>query len=85
MKPSEYFRRQCFTVLEPSEPYIDRIIEYIGADKLLFGSDYPHVHWSTNENDQDILDINGVLQEQLPKETIQKILWDNPARFYGLE
>ncbi len=84
MKPSEYFRRQCYIVLEPSEPYIDRIIEYIGADKLLFGSDYPHVHWRTTENDQDILDINRVLQEQLPQETIQKILWDNPARFYGL-
>jgi hypothetical protein len=25
------------------------------------------------------------LQEQLPRETVQKILWDNPVRFYGLE
>jgi uncharacterized protein len=85
MKPSEYFRRQCFVTFEPSEPYIERIIEYIGSDNLLFGSDYPHIHWRINEDEPEFLDINGVLQERLPSATVQKILWDNPARFYGLD
>lgn len=84
LKPSEYFRRQCFIVLEPSEPYLERIIEYIGSDNLLFGSDYPHVHWKIDQDEPDYLDINRVLQERLPSVTVQKILWDNPARFYGL-
>ena len=80
MKPSEYFRRQCFIAIEPSEPYIPQIIEYIGADNLIFGSDYPHM-----DHKQNIVKEAVDLEERLPKETVQKILWDNPVRFYGLE
>ncbi len=84
MKPSEYFRRQCFIVLEPSEPYLERIIEDIGADNLLFGSDYPHVHWKIDQDEPEFLDIYKILHQRLPSGTVKKILWDNPARFYGL-
>ncbi|MGB5967876.1 MAG: amidohydrolase family protein [Spirulinaceae cyanobacterium] len=85
MKPSEYFRRQCFVTFEPSESYLGEIIKYIGSDNLLFGSDYPHIHWRVEEEEPELLDINALLQEQLPKAAMQKILWDNPARFYGLK
>ncbi|WP_193195321.1 amidohydrolase family protein [Nostoc sp. MG11] len=80
MKPSEYFRRQCFIAIEPSEPYLNEILEYIGADNLIFGSDYPHMDHKT-----DVVAQMVDLQEKLPEKTVQKILWDNPARFYGLE
>ncbi|MBD2579323.1 amidohydrolase family protein [Oscillatoria sp. FACHB-1406] len=80
MKPSEYFRRQCVIEIEPSEPYIPEIIRYIGSDNLIFGSDYPHV-----DHKPDIVERAVALQEQLPQETVQKILWDNSVRFYGLE
>ena len=80
MKPSECFRRQCFIAIEPSEPYIAQIIEYIGADNLIFGSDYPHMDHKPN-----IVKEAVALEERLPKETVQKILWNNPVRFYGLE
>jgi uncharacterized protein len=85
MRPSEYFRRQCYIGFDLGEPYLEQVIEYIGSDKLLFGSDYPHVHWGRQKDKPEVLDIKRVLLEQLPKETVQKILWDNPARFYGLE
>lgn len=80
MKPSEYFRRQCFIEIEPSEPYLAQIIDDIGSDNLLFGSDYPHM-----DHKPDIVEKAVALQEQLGQKTVQKILWDNPARFYGLE
>ncbi|BAY46202.1 putative amidohydrolase 2 [Scytonema sp. HK-05] len=80
IKPSEYFRRQCFISIEPEEPYLEQIIEYIGSDNLLFGSDYPHV-----DHDVDMSEKAVALQERLSKKTVQKLLWDNPARFYGLE
>jgi predicted TIM-barrel fold metal-dependent hydrolase len=80
MKPSEYFRRQCFIEIETTEPYLGQIVEYIGSDNLIFGSDYPHV-----DHKPDVVDKAVALQEQLPQETLQKILWDNSARFYGLE
>ena len=80
IKPSEYFRRQCFIAIEPSEPYIPQIIEYIGSDNLIFGSDYPHM-----DHKPTIVKEAVALEERLPKEIVQKILWDNPVRFYSLE
>jgi predicted TIM-barrel fold metal-dependent hydrolase len=79
IKPSEYFRRQCFISIEPSEPLLAQTIEYIGTDNLIFGSDYPHM----DHNPKVVKDLVE-LEESLSKETLQKILWDNPRRFYGL-
>lgn len=80
IKPSEYFRRQCFISIEPSEPCIAETIEYVGTDNLLFGSDYPH-----GDHKPDIIEEAVGLEQKLSKETVRKILWDNPARFYGIE
>jgi predicted TIM-barrel fold metal-dependent hydrolase len=79
LKPSEYFRRQCFVSVEPGEPYLDRLIDFIGEDNLLFGSDYPHM-----DHKPGVVDELLEFEQQLPRSTIQKILWDNPRRFYGL-
>ncbi|HIK09940.1 MAG TPA: amidohydrolase [Oscillatoriaceae cyanobacterium M33_DOE_052] len=79
MKPSEYFRRQCFISLEPKEPYLQEIIDYIGVDNLIVGSDFPHIDHRPN-----ILGEVVALEDRLSPKTVQKILWDNPSRFYGL-
>lgn len=80
MKPSEYFCRQCYIGIEPSEPYLEEVVKYIGADNLLFGSDYPHMDHKPN-----IVKDAVALEERLSQETVRKILWDNPALFYGIE
>nr|WP_309242553.1 amidohydrolase family protein [Limnofasciculus baicalensis] len=80
MKPSEYFRRQCFIAIEPSETYIPKLLEELGEDNLIFGSDYPHM-----DHKPDIVADMLALEGQVSKEILQKILWDNPCRFYGLE
>lgn len=80
MKPSEYFRRQCFVSIEPSEPYLHEIIKYIGCDNLILGSDFPHM-----DHEPEVIEEAVGLQERLSKKTVQKILWDNPIRFYGLD
>ncbi|MEA5578668.1 amidohydrolase family protein [Anabaena sp. UHCC 0451] len=79
MPPSEYFRRQCFVSVEPSEPYLPQIIDYIGSDNLIFGSNYPQMG-----HKPDIVKTLLELEVQLSQETVQKIVWDNPSRFYGL-
>lgn len=79
IKPSEYFRRQCFISIEPSEPLLAGVIKYIGSDNLIFGSDYPHMDHNPN-----IVKKLVELEKDLSKETVKKILWDNPRRFYGL-
>lgn len=78
-KPSEYFRRQCFVVIEPDEPYLPALVDHIGADNLLFGTDFPH-----GDHGDDMVDKALRLEAVLPEAVMRKILWDNPARFYGL-
>jgi uncharacterized protein len=80
MKPSEYFRRQCFVSIEPDEPYLPEIVDYIGSDNLIIGSDFPHV-----DHKPSIVADAVALEERLGKSIVKKILWDNPAHFYGLE
>ena len=79
MKPSEYFRRQSFVSIEPDEPYIPEMIDYIGSDNSILGSDYPHI-----DHDAEIMKSAVGLEERLSQQTVQKLLWDNPSRFYGL-
>ncbi len=78
MKPSEYFRRQCFIAIEPEEPGLPEVIRLLGAENLLFGSDYPHA-----DHGDDIVDHVLSLRAVLSAEVLRKLLWDNPARFYG--
>ena len=79
IRPSEYFRRQCYITIEPSEPYLSQIIEYIGSDNLIFGSDYPHM-----DHQPDGIKNLVELEEKLSPEIVKKITWDNPRHFYQL-
>lgn len=78
-KPSEYFHRQCFVSIEPGEPYLPEFIRFMGADNLLFGSDFPHLDHGGEELEEAL-----ALRGRLPDEALRKLLWDNPSRFYGL-
>ncbi len=78
MKPSDYFRRQCFVAVEPDEPYLADVVKYIGEDRLLFASDYPHP-----DHEPDLTDEIVALERRLPRATIRKILEDNPRAAYG--
>ena len=77
--PSEYFRRQCYISVEPSEPYLQQIIDFIGSDNLIFGSDYPHMDHQVNVV-KDLVE----LENNLSKEIIKKIVWDNSRGFYRM-
>lgn len=43
LKPSEYIRRNCYFVAEPEERSIGAMLDLVGEDRILWGSDYPHV------------------------------------------
>jgi uncharacterized protein len=79
MKPSEYFRRQCYIAVEPSEMYLPKLLEELGGDNLIFGSDYPHM-----DHKPDVVADMVALEGQVSKKLLQKILWENPRKFYGL-
>jgi predicted TIM-barrel fold metal-dependent hydrolase len=77
-KPSDYFRRQCWISCEPDEPYVARVLDLIGEDRLLFASDYPHPDHKWPETAETMLAM------PLPDAAKRRILWDNPAAFYGV-
>ncbi len=42
MKPSDYFRRQCWISFDPEEVTLELTARVVGADRILIGSDFPH-------------------------------------------
>jgi len=44
MKPSEYFRRQCYISFDPDESTLAFTAQHplVGADRIIWASDYPH-------------------------------------------
>src|SRR5216684_571701 len=42
MRPSELFQRNCWISFEPVESSIAVLADYIGANKIMWATDYPH-------------------------------------------
>jgi predicted TIM-barrel fold metal-dependent hydrolase len=76
MKPSDLFRRQCFVAVEPGEPGLAEVIRFLGPDRLLFGSDFPHA-----DHAPDAIDRAVALRARLSEELARRLLWENPSRF----
>ncbi|WP_437911623.1 amidohydrolase family protein [Sorangium sp. So ce302] len=79
-EPSAYFRRQCFIEIEPDEPCLEQAIPWLGEDRAIFGTDFPHI-----DHDAGMVERALALHRRLPGESLRKILWDNAASFYGVE
>jgi len=77
--PSEYFKRQCVISAEPDESLTAQIIEHLGADYIVWASDYPHLDASFHVVDTLRARIAG-----LPDESQRKVLGTNVLRFYGI-
>jgi predicted TIM-barrel fold metal-dependent hydrolase len=79
LKPSEYWRRQCRATFQ-----FDRIgaklVDEIGVETLMWGSDYPHPDGVWPESAKYIAEQF----EGLPPETVHKITCENAGKFYGL-
>ena len=79
MKPSGYWRRQCKATFQ-----FDRIgaklIDELGAETLMWGSDYPHTDGVWPESSKFIAEQ---FTEVAP-DVVRKITCENAGRFYGL-
>ncbi len=78
--PSEYFKRQCVISAEPDESLTRPIVEHLGADYVVWASDYPHLDASFH-----VVDTIRERLAGLPEESQRKVLGENTLRFYGLE
>lgn len=73
-------RGQCWFSFECEEPLLEPYIEHLGADSLVFSSDYPH--WDCDF--PGTVDTTRANAKGLGDEVVAKILGDNAARLYGL-
>jgi uncharacterized protein len=79
MKPSEYWRRQCKATFQ-LDPIGAKLVDDMGVETLMWGSDYPHADGVWPESSKYIEEQFG----HLPKDYIKKITCENAGRFYGL-
>ena len=79
MAPSEYFKRQCFASVESDEEPVKYVIDYMGSDRLVFSTDFPH------SDSKFPKAVDCFLQLPITDEDKRKILWDNCATYYGIE
>ena len=80
MKPSDYFRRQCFVSFEADETRLGEVISSIGADRVVFASDYPH--WDATFPGVTDMILN---RADLDAESKRKIMGENAARILRLD
>ena len=79
LKPSEYFSRQCYLSMEPDERSAPAVAQWVGADKILWASDYPH----SEGHAAALTDVKKTISP-LPEEDQRKILGENALSLYGL-
>ena len=80
MKPSDYFRRQCYISCEPEEERLGEVVRAIGAERVLFASDYPHWDAKLSGSPQMIIE-----RKDLDDEAKRKIMGENAARLLRLD
>lgn len=77
--PSEYWRRQCKACFQTDRIGF-KLIDELGVETLMWGSDYPHSDGTWPESSK-------VFAEQfscLPEAVVHAITCENAGRFYGI-
>ncbi|MFZ1888511.1 MAG: amidohydrolase family protein [Candidatus Binataceae bacterium] len=77
-KPSEVIRSENFFIsCDPDEETLPYVVEHVGADRILYASDYPHF----DGRFPDTVKFTAGRKEFSP-EVRRKILHENPVRLY---
>jgi predicted TIM-barrel fold metal-dependent hydrolase len=83
LTPSEYFDRQCAISTDPDDPLAAWVVSQVGADHVLWASDFPHPDAMYPDA------VSAFLKESdehgLAGADLDAVLWDTPLRFYRLE
>jgi len=83
--PSEYFKRQCYACFWFEEQSALKAIEAIGADNILYETDFPHpTSMSPGPNSVAIYpkDFVNTNLAGLPEDDLRKVLQTNSAKLY---
>ena len=80
MRPSELFKRNCWISFEPVENSIAVLADYIGPDKIMWATDYPH-------QDGFFPDAPKMLRERLATlsdESKRQVMAGGALGYYGI-
>jgi predicted TIM-barrel fold metal-dependent hydrolase len=78
LKPSEYFRRQCYATFI-DDPLGLEIYQRVGVDNMMWSTDYPH-QAATWPHSQEVLERDF---RRIPEADLRKIVRENTAKLYG--
>lgn len=78
--PSSYVRRNVWISADPDERALAAIVPYVGADRFVWASDYPH-----SDHTGGYVEHVHALAALLPDEGARRaLLGENAARLYGI-
>ena len=81
LRPTEYFQRQCFLGASFLPPHEGDDRHRIGLDKLMWGSDYPHIEGTWPNTRNALRETFG----EYPEAEIRALLADNAAAVYPFD
>jgi hypothetical protein len=77
--PSDYvFAGNCYFSCEPDEPGLEQHIELVGADRVVFASDYPHFDCKFPHS------VDAIADAGLSDAVLRKVTIANATRLYAL-
>ena len=79
MKPSDYFRRNCYFVAEPEEQSIQLALDVVGEEHILWGSDFPHI-----DSRLDAIQLIHASLEKVDPNLRQNVLGENAVKLFNL-
>jgi predicted TIM-barrel fold metal-dependent hydrolase len=80
MPPSDYWRRQCFATYQ-TDPIGVKLIDELGADRVMWGSDFPHPDGIWPDSQEYLKrELGGV-----PAAVRRKVVCENAAKLYGFK
>jgi predicted TIM-barrel fold metal-dependent hydrolase len=78
-RPSDYVRRQCWIAADPDEHTLPAMIAYVGTDRFLWASDFPHADHAGDYR-AELLELTRGLAPDVRR----AVEGENAARLYGL-
>jgi predicted TIM-barrel fold metal-dependent hydrolase len=81
LKPSEYFKRQCWISCDPDDSAYRFLPDIVGDDRILWATDFPHFDVTAPSQTAELMrSLEGV-----PERTKRKILGENALEVYGMQ
>jgi predicted TIM-barrel fold metal-dependent hydrolase len=77
--PSTYVRRQCWIAADPDERTLPAVIEYVGADRFFWASDFPH-----SDHDGNYVEELHELGRRLGGVARRRVFGENAAAVYNV-